>query len=1173
MCARLNAQMGIIMNKNEIMDELGVLEIGSEAEVKQAYREKLVFVNPEDDPQGFMKLRKAYEEALAYLEKTNDDIGEENEEANFISALEDVYSNILKRRDLQQWKKTLDVPYANEMETENDAMILMLRFLSGHFYIPQDVCVFLCDKIKLKESILYFSDYVPKDFLEYLLTICEKGIFIDFDLFEGQSYGDFDGYIAELYQIVGEINQLEVDDYKELLSVFYELEIEGIKDGQENTDKEALRTKCDQILEQIKANSEYPFSHFFMDIQKLKVGIINKDKELIRDILSMMTAEKRKNRYVAAQEACGYFAIGEYEKAKELALELLALDPEHVVAKRIVCDIELVTGAYYKAKEGYYDILEDDHYNRRVIDCVKIASKGLILELCQKTDVSSQIELAWNYYENEEYQKAYDLLQVVTPYLPDDQYLYYSTISRVCLELKMHKDSIAYARNWIIAIGRLEEDGSKKKQRRKKRVTYASSLVVENYMILANEPDVSNEKKQEYLKEALSYTMIFDMVEDLFEKLQFFYQKARLLRLCEKQEESNLLCNHLLEIQPDYIPAMFLRQENNFEQRKVKEVYDDFKLISEKIPKYMHNYYLTAKLCLEKDYYKDALDIIEKAKLVDELSFELQAIYAEIILSGELDHVIDKSTLRGVEETRSRNDSMTLLIEELREKKQKEPVSAKNDLIFDKILTLYYFVVENYEQSYLLAIAVLNREESANFIRLFARILVIRSGTKEAIAYLEDITNRIADARLFCLLGYYYEKCNMLDSAIRIYKLAMNTDKNYERAYEKMITIHMDNYLKTGELHSLQRAEKNAELYIKRLPSKKSYLKRAILYMDSYRNEEAIIDLKKALEFDSTDVYVLQLLGKASCFIRDYKTAEENYRLAKERTTMKESLELHYLFAEYLLSQNRTKEARPYFEELINYKPNVISLHVGLKNVYKKEQSYQRFVQYLDYMIMKFPTLTVDLLVEKACVLELMLNHKEAEKCYLLALKKNDQAMNVYLHYADFLDRKHKKLSPAIKQLQIALKKGPENRREFDLHYLNLIQETIRRYKMNGNHDKINSLVQEWNFYLQQYFPSVEVFSQINGMKNTYLFAIGNFYESINNIQMAHKFFNAMDRNYVCTHCKYGTCVEWHIGQAVLAETAGNFKLALEHIQILIAEKYCLEKMLSKRDELVRRNG
>ncbi len=87
-----------------------------------------------------------------------------------------------------------------------------------------------------------------------------------------------------------------------------------------------------------------------------------------------------------------------------------------------------------------------------------------------------------------------------------------------------------------------------------------------------------------------------------------------------------------------------------------------------------------------------------------------------------------------------------------------------------------------------------------------------------------------------------------------------------------------------------------------------------------------------------------------------------------------------------------------------------------------------------------------------------------------------------------------------------------------------------------------------------------------------YLFAIGNFYESINNIQMAHKFFNAMDRNYVCTHCKYGTCVEWHIGQAVLAETAGNFKLALEHIQILIAEKYCLEKMLSKRDELVRRN-
>ena len=37
--------------------------------IRNAYREKLRFVNPEDDQQGFMELRQAYEEALAYAKE------------------------------------------------------------------------------------------------------------------------------------------------------------------------------------------------------------------------------------------------------------------------------------------------------------------------------------------------------------------------------------------------------------------------------------------------------------------------------------------------------------------------------------------------------------------------------------------------------------------------------------------------------------------------------------------------------------------------------------------------------------------------------------------------------------------------------------------------------------------------------------------------------------------------------------------------------------------------------------------------------------------------------------------------------------------------------------------------------------------------------------------------
>ena len=54
------------MKTEEIFYILDTDVTKDESVIKQAYREKLAVTNPEDNPEGFKRLRQAYEEACAY---------------------------------------------------------------------------------------------------------------------------------------------------------------------------------------------------------------------------------------------------------------------------------------------------------------------------------------------------------------------------------------------------------------------------------------------------------------------------------------------------------------------------------------------------------------------------------------------------------------------------------------------------------------------------------------------------------------------------------------------------------------------------------------------------------------------------------------------------------------------------------------------------------------------------------------------------------------------------------------------------------------------------------------------------------------------------------------------------------------------------------------------------
>ena len=98
---------------------LEIQETKNEEIIKDAYREKLHSVNPEDDQEGFMELRRAYEEAMQYAQADENDkmqnpdenaspfVGKKNEVDLWIDKVDMVYQNVKTRIDESRWNALL----------------------------------------------------------------------------------------------------------------------------------------------------------------------------------------------------------------------------------------------------------------------------------------------------------------------------------------------------------------------------------------------------------------------------------------------------------------------------------------------------------------------------------------------------------------------------------------------------------------------------------------------------------------------------------------------------------------------------------------------------------------------------------------------------------------------------------------------------------------------------------------------------------------------------------------------------------------------------------------------------------------------------------------------------------------------------------------------------------
>ena len=219
------------------MSVWNILEISPTVDtnaIKKAYAAKLRIFHPEDDPEGFQRLREAYEQALkeakyikeveapgVVAEKVDYEqhgmavpkekavsnqrtVAEETENGNstseeaadqFMRQVQAIYDDFFRRIDRSQWETLLDDKALWRLDVKTVVNQKILDFLLDHHYLPHDIWGLLNDHFfwSDREAELYNS--YPNDFVNYLFEQVYSSWGLRYHGFKPDHSCDYDAFV------------------------------------------------------------------------------------------------------------------------------------------------------------------------------------------------------------------------------------------------------------------------------------------------------------------------------------------------------------------------------------------------------------------------------------------------------------------------------------------------------------------------------------------------------------------------------------------------------------------------------------------------------------------------------------------------------------------------------------------------------------------------------------------------------------------------------------------------------------------------------------------------------------------------------------------------------------------------------------------------------------------
>lgn len=210
-----------------IWNVLGITATEDKNEIKKAYRNKLRQLNPEDEQEKFMELRDAYEQALNY-EPKEDDEETQDEIALWVKKLEKLYSDNARRFLYEEWEKIFAEDVCFSLDTREDAGIAFLNFFGEHTLISRDVARKAEEIFQFSEKMEEVTKYVDQNLVEYFLyskVVEEEYPLHKFFAVNPVLDGDYNEYIKKFGELCRAYANKDYEVAKEILVVLDDTQI------------------------------------------------------------------------------------------------------------------------------------------------------------------------------------------------------------------------------------------------------------------------------------------------------------------------------------------------------------------------------------------------------------------------------------------------------------------------------------------------------------------------------------------------------------------------------------------------------------------------------------------------------------------------------------------------------------------------------------------------------------------------------------------------------------------------------------------------------------------------------------------------------------------------------------------------------------------------------------